>query len=81
MTSNRPPITIHYGDRDGATVDNDRTGLPDGCLCPAVRWCGRPPHIQWPDEDCPHHGRGPAERHAGARPVLRLDPARIKNDE
>lgn len=51
------PITIHYGDRPGATVDHDRTGLPDDCLCPAVRWRGQPPIIRWPEADCPHHGR------------------------
>lgn len=73
MTSDRLPITIHYGGRDGATVDNDRTGLPDDCPCPAVRWCGRQPHIQWPDEKCPHHGRGFGKPVTDACPVLRLD--------
>lgn len=71
--ADRAPITIHYGDRDGATVDNDRTGLPDDCPCPAVRWCGRPPHIQWPEQGCPHHGSRATRRVTDARPVLRLD--------
>lgn len=68
--ADRRALTIHYGDRDGATVDNDRTGLPADCLCPAVRWCGQPPHIQWPEADCPHHGLTLPQ--PGSIPVLRL---------
>lgn len=49
--------TIEYGDRPGATVSHDRAGLPDDCPCPAVRWCGGAPHIEWPEPDCRHHGR------------------------
>lgn len=49
--------TIEYGNRPSAQATHDRTGLPDDCPCPAVRWCGRPPHIARPEPDCRHHGR------------------------
>lgn len=71
--NNGLPRTIHYGDRPEVTVDNDRTGLPDDCPCTAVRWCGGPPHIQWPNRDCRHHGHGLTDRLADTRPMLRLD--------
>jgi len=40
--ADRARLTFHYGDRsdgDDGTWDNDRTGLPDDCLCLAIRHC------------------------------------------
>lgn len=56
MSSEHRHQTIEYGDRPGITLSEDRAGLPDDCPCPAVRWCGRPREIHWPEPDCRHHG-------------------------
>lgn len=49
-------LIVEYGDRPGVTVTSDRHGLPNDCPCPAIRWCGMPPLISWPESDCRHHG-------------------------
>lgn len=63
--------TIHYGDRPEPTIDHDRTGLPDDCPCTAIRWCGQPPHIRWPEPDCPRHGRRPYGPDDNVTPIRR----------